>query len=117
MTLPAAQPLVFEPLFMERVWGGRRLQSLLGKKLPPDKPIGESWEISDRPEGQSVVREGALQGKSLHELWTEHRREVFGNNAPESPRFPVLAKLLDAREKLSLQVHPPPDVAASLGGE
>jgi mannose-6-phosphate isomerase len=117
MTPPAAQPLVFEPLFKERVWGGRRLETLLGKKLPPDAPIGESWEISDRPEAQSVVREGPLQGQTLHGLWTTHRREIFGDNAPESPRFPILAKLLDAREKLSLQVHPPAAVAASFGGE
>ncbi len=102
---------------MERVWGGRRLETLYGKKLPPGKSIGESWEIVDRPEAQSVVREGAWQGRTLHELWTEARREIFGAAVADSPRFPILAKLLDAREKLSLQVHPPPGIAASLGGE
>lgn len=117
MTLPPAQPLVFEPLFMERVWGGRRLESLYGKELPAGKRIGESWEIVDREEAQSVVRDGPGRGQTLHELWTEEREKIFGATVPESPRFPILVKLLDAREKLSLQVHPPQEVASSLGGE
>jgi len=117
-------PLTFHPIFMERIWGGRALESHFGKKLPAGKRIGESWEISDRPEAQSVVRDGPLKGKTLHELWTQHRTEVFG----ESPkmehepgalpdRFPLLIKLLDAQETLSLQVHPPADAAERLGGE
>lgn len=117
MNLSPTSPLVFEPLFMERVWGGRRLESVFGKKLPPQKQIGESWEIVDRPEAQSVVRQGPWRGKTLHELWIDHRPEIFGANLPDSSRFPILAKLLDARETLSLQVHPPAPVAASLGGE
>ncbi len=117
MKRPAIPPLLFEPLFMERIWGGRLLESLYGKKLPPGKIIGESWEIADRPEAQSVVRQGPWRGKTLHELWLHHRAEVFGAGMPDSARFPILAKLLDAREKLSLQVHPSAAVAASLGGE
>jgi mannose-6-phosphate isomerase len=109
-------PLTFEPIFMERIWGGRRLESDFGKNLPPRKPIGESWEIVDRPEAQSIVRSGVLRGKSLHELWTHHRSEIFGD-VPRLPRFPLLVKLLDARDKLSLQVHPPEEVAGRLGGE
>ena len=109
-------PLAFEPIFMERIWGGRRLESQFGKRLPPGKRIGESWEISDRPEAQSLVRYGPLLGKSLHQLWIDHRDEVFGR-VRHSPRFPLLIKLLDAREKLSLQVHPPESVARNLGGE
>ena len=117
MKRPAISPLLFEPLFMERIWGGRLLEGLYGKKLPPGKTIGESWEIADRPEAQSVVRQGPWRGKTLHELWLHYRAEVFGAGMPDSPRFPILAKLLDAREKLSLQVHPPAAVAAPLGGE
>ncbi|HZE12201.1 MAG TPA: type I phosphomannose isomerase catalytic subunit [Chthoniobacterales bacterium] len=117
MTKPKlAQPLVFEPIFMERVWGGRRLESLYGKRLPSAALIGESWEIVDRPEAQSVVHEGPLRGLTLHELWSKHRAEIFGN-VPDSPRFPILCKLLDAQENLSLQVHPPRAVAKKLGGE
>jgi mannose-6-phosphate isomerase len=110
------QPLVFEPLFMERVWGGRRLESLYGKRLPSAALIGESWEIVDRAEAQSVVHEGPLRGLTLHELWCKYRAEIFGN-VPNSPRFPILCKLLDAQENLSLQVHPPRAIAKQLGGE
>lgn len=110
------QPLVFEPIFMERVWGGRRLESLYGKRLPSAALVGESWEIVDRPEAQSVVHEGPFRGRTLHQLWGEQREAVFGN-VPDAPRFPILAKLLDAQENLSLQVHPPAAVAGELGGE
>jgi mannose-6-phosphate isomerase len=109
-------PLTFEPIFMERIWGGRRLESTFGKKLPPKTRIGESWEIVDRVEAQSVVACGPLKGKTLHDLWTQYREPIFGNVA-DAPRFPLLIKLLDAREKLSLQVHPPENVARKLGGE
>jgi len=101
---------------MERIWGGRRLESKFGKKLPPGAQIGESWEIVDRLEAQSVVVRGAFKGKTLHELWIENRPPIFGE-VPDAPRFPLLIKLLDAREKLSLQVHPPENVAQKLGGE
>ena len=109
-------PLTFRPIFVERMWGGRRLESQFHKKLPPQKRIGESWEIVDRPEAQSVVASGALFGRSLHQLWTQQRKEIFGDLA-DTPRFPLLIKILDAQEKLSLQVHPPENVASKLGGE
>jgi mannose-6-phosphate isomerase len=116
------QPLVFQPIFMERVWGGRRLESIYGKRLPPAVRIGESWEVVDRPEAQSVVHDGPCRGLTLHALWRKHRKEIFGN-VPDGPsrtgssRFPILAKLLDAQENLSLQVHPPAAIAQELGGE
>lgn len=109
-------PLTFEPIFQERMWGGRRLESEFHKKLPPQKRIGESWEIVDRTEAQSVVTNGPLRGKTLHELWTRHREEIFGE-VPDTPRFPLLIKIIDAQENLSLQVHPPEDAATRLGGE
>jgi mannose-6-phosphate isomerase len=102
---------------MERIWGGRRLESEFGKKLPEGR-IGESWEIVDREEAQSVVANGPLKGKTLHELWSNHREEIFGlTGSPPSDRFPLLIKLLDAEEKLSLQVHPPAEIASRIGGE
>ena len=111
------QPIVFEPLLMERVWGGRRLETLLHKRLPVGARFGESWEIVDRTDAQSVVHEGPLHGRTLHELWTDFREPVFGKGLPDSERFPLLFKLLDAQERLSVQVHPPASVAAQLGGE
>src|SRR5215467_6554225 len=109
-------PLTFEPILQERMWGGRRLESEFHKKLPPQKRIGESWEIVDRTEAQSVVTNGPLQGITLHELWTRHRKTIFGE-VPDTPRFPLLIKIIDAQENLSLQVHPTDDAARRLGGE
>ncbi len=111
-----ADPIVFEPLFMERVWGGRHLETLLGKNLPGGR-VGESWEIVDRDEAQSVVHTGPLRGSTLGELWTGRHADVFGGRAGASSRFPLLFKLLDARERLSVQVHPPATVAPALQGE
>ncbi|MGI9243505.1 MAG: type I phosphomannose isomerase catalytic subunit [Verrucomicrobiales bacterium] len=111
-----SEPIRFRPLYMERVWGGRSLENVYGRELPEaDVPIGESWEMVDRPEAQSLVEGGEFHGKSLHELWTEHRESIFGGG--EGERFPLLVKILDAREKLSVQVHPPEAAASSLGGE
>lgn len=109
--------LQFQPLYQERVWGGRRLESLLGRKLPARSPIGESWEIADRPEAQSVVRGGSYNGMKLHELIEAHSAKLMGPEWPEKRRFPLLVKWLDCSERLSLQVHPPANVAEALGGE
>ena len=115
-SLNLQEPLRFRPIFHERIWGGRQLESLFQKKLPTGLRIGESWELVDRPEAQSQVENGPLEGMALHDLWMKYRREVFGSIA-DAERFPLLIKLLDARERLSLQVHPPPDIAAELEGE
>ncbi len=110
-------PLTFCPIFHERVWGGRRLAELYAKPLPAGKLIGESWEISDRPEAASVIANGPLAGRTLRWLMEHHRDDLLGKAAASSGRFPLLIKLLDAREKLSLQVHPPAGAANLLGGE
>jgi mannose-6-phosphate isomerase len=111
-------PLVFQPIFKERVWGGRELERLFKKQLPAAKPIGESWEISDRPGDESVVVNGNLAGKTLRWLMENHSPEILGAaRAAAGNRFPILCKILDAREKLSLQVHPPAAKAAELNGE
>lgn len=108
-------PLTFHPIFKERVWGGRNLHRLYEKTLPPDVPIGESWEITDREEGMSVVANGPLAGKDLRWLMENHREALMGGMKGE--RFPLLVKILDCQETLSVQVHPPASVAARLKGE
>ena len=116
-SLAMLYPLTFHPIFKERVWGGRNLERLYGKALPPDVPIGESWEISDRPGDASVVANGPLAGKDLRWLMLNHRQKLLGAARAEAGRFPLLIKILDAQETLSVQVHPPADKAANLGGE
>lgn len=110
-------PLTFQPIFKERVWGARNLERLYGKKLPAAVPIGESWEISDRPGDASIIANGPLAGKDLHWLVENHRADLLGDARLEAGRFPLLIKLLDAQEKLSLQVHPPAAKAAELRGD
>ena len=112
------EPITFKPLYVERVWGGRQLERVYGRTLPdPGLPYGESWEIVDREDAQSIVSDGPLAGTSLHEMWTTRREEIFGSGYDVHPRFPILVKVLDARDKLSIQVHPPAQLAAELGGE
>lgn len=109
--------LQFNPVYQERVWGGRTLADFLGRTLPGQAPVGESWEIVDRDEAQSIVTSGRWAGKSLRELLREHAPEIMGPAWPRDRRFPILVKWLDCRDRLSVQVHPPPSIAATLGGE
>src|SRR5436190_11570766 len=110
-----SEPLAFRPLLVPRVWGGERLRERFGKPVPHGAAIGESWEVVDREDAQSVLDERY----DLHELWRDHREEVFGTRGirSDAERFPLLIKLLDAREALSVQVHPPAHRCAELGGE
>jgi mannose-6-phosphate isomerase len=110
-------PLTFKPIFKERVWGGRNLERLYHKALPPEALIGESWEISDRPDDASIIANGTLAGRDLRWLMQHHADELLGGEKAGVERFPLLVKILDAREKLSLQVHPPSHKALELGGE
>jgi mannose-6-phosphate isomerase len=109
--------LRFQPLYQERVWGGRAFESVLGRPLPAGDPIGESWEIVDRPEAQSIAEVGPMKGQSLRSILAKHSAEVMGPNWPADKPFPILVKWLDCRERLSLQVHPPAAVSAELKGE
>jgi len=118
MTPDPLYPLTFRPIYKERIWGGRRLAEMYGRQLPPDVPIGESWEISDRPDDESVIANGAFAGRTIRWLMQHHGRELLGDAAAAAGgRFPLLCKILDARDRLSLQVHPPAGKAAGLGGE
>jgi len=104
----------FKPVYQPRVWGGRALADRLGRELPVDGPIGESWEIVDRPEAQSI---DVKSGKTLRELLNEHPESIMGPGYDPGRPFPILVKWLDCAQRLSLQVHPPKKIADQLGGE
>ena len=99
-------PLRFEPTYQYRLWGGRRLSNLLSIPLPGDGPIGEAWLLSDRDDHQSQVANGPLKGQTIGELIELFRDLLMGRSASRFRRFPLLLKFLDAREMLSVQVHP-----------
>jgi mannose-6-phosphate isomerase len=99
-------PLRFEPIYQYRLWGGRRLSDLLKKPLPGDGPIGEAWLLSDRDDHPSRVAEGPLKGVTIAQLLEQSPEQLLGKLAGRFQRFPLLLKFLDAREKLSVQVHP-----------
>lgn len=109
--------LRLKPLYQDRVWGGRALEKALNRTLPADRPIGESWEIVDRPEAQSVVVGGEYDGKTLREVIANNTAAIMGPSWPSDRPFPILVKWLDCKERLSLQVHPPAAVAPELKGE
>jgi len=101
-------PLLFEPIFKRKPWGGRRLEKLLQKRLPAGEAIGESWELVSLPGNESVVRSGPLAGRTLHELVRRWGTDLLGDAALVDGRFPLLVKFLDACQNLSVQVHPKP---------
>lgn len=107
------KPIIFQPIYQERVWGGRNLEHKLGRKLPAEKSIGESWEIVDRREAQSRTD----SGQTLRQLIEADPVAIMGSGWPADRPFPILVKWLDCQEKLSLQVHPPTKIADELGGE
>ena len=112
-------PLKFRPRFVEKMWGGRKIETVLGKPLPAGKQIGESWELYDFPPGavdgsadwvSSEIANGPLAGRTLHWAVGEFGRDLLGDvppcRTPGREQFPILIKFLDAREDLSVQVHP-----------
>lgn len=105
--------ILFQPIYQERVWGGTNFESKLGRSLPSGKVIGESWEIVDRLEAQSTVTDGT----TIRQLIENDPEGIMGADWPADRPFPILVKWLDCQEKLSLQVHPPADIAPSLNGE
>lgn len=116
-------PLKFVPRFVEKMWGGRKIETVLGKKLPPGQRVGESWEVYDFPPGvvdtsgdwvSSPIANGPLAGRPLHWALQAFGKELLGDVAPYGPhgQFPLLLKFLDARQDLSVQVHPDEQYAA-----
>ena len=108
------QTLQFIPVYQDRVWGGRWLAEKFGRGLPGENPIGESWEIVDRPEAQSVC---TRTGQTLRQLIRQHSADIMGPLYDPAQPFPILVKWLDCSDRLSLQVHPPARIAKELGGE
>lgn len=105
-------PLRFRPVYQNIVWGGRRMSSW--RTDLPDGPIGESWDLADHPRGMSVVADGPHAGKTLRQLTAEHGQALVGP-AFTGGDFPLLVKLIDANDRLSVQVHPDDALARSLG--
>ena len=105
------QPLRFQPLLKDYLWGGRRLSTLLGKSLPAEGTIAESWEVVDHAEDQSQVVGGRWAGMTLHQLIIEHGESLLGVDYPQQS-FPLLFKYLDCHQDLSVQVHPNDQQAA-----
>ncbi|MDD5676625.1 MAG: class I mannose-6-phosphate isomerase [Kiritimatiellae bacterium] len=112
-TQPPLYPLMFKPVYKNYIWGGDRIARRYGRSLPPGI-YAESWEITDRAEGINVVINGSLAGKDIHELTQIYGTELLGR--PQE-RFPLLIKLIDSKERLSVQVHPDENAAKSANGE
>jgi mannose-6-phosphate isomerase len=107
-------PLLFKPILKERIWGGRKLQEKFGRKLPEGR-IGESWDIACHPNGTSIIDHGVFKGRALSEIIEELGKDILGKIAKEDGviKFPLLIKILDASDVLSVQVHPDDEYAAA----
>lgn len=103
-------PLFFEPVYKNIIWGGRRLEEIFHRELPPGN-AAESWEVCCHRDGMSIVSRGPLKGKSLEYLMEEYSDKLTGTKFSSLDRFPLLIKFIDAQDKLSLQVHPEDDYA------
>ncbi|MBS0625229.1 MAG: class I mannose-6-phosphate isomerase [Verrucomicrobia bacterium] len=108
-------PIRFEPIYRDYIWGGTRISEKYGRKTQLNR-VAESWEVSDRKDGMSVVANGSHKGKTLHELHKTMGENLLGKDR-SFPTFPLLVKVIDAREHLSVQVHPNNETAVILEGE
>ena len=109
-----AYPLKFRPIYKQRIWGGQKLREVFDKDLPPFEKIGESWELADLPNDKSVIANGELAGETLSSTIEKYPKEITGDENFSVP-FPLLIKLLDAQDVLSVQVHPDPQTCRRLG--
>ncbi len=108
-------PLLFKPVYKDYIWGGKQMRKLPGRSAGP-AVRAESWEVSTRPEGMSIVANGALKGCPLQSL-TKTQNIVPFKNKTDAPDFPLLVKIIDAASKLSIQVHPDDKTARTLGAD
>lgn len=111
-------PLKFNYIYKEKIWGGNKLEKIYNRKLP-NKSIGESWEVAAHPHGTSIIKNGRYKGINIQDLIDKYPDEMLGNRieAEYRERFPLLIKILDANEKLSVQVHPNDDYASRIENE
>jgi len=107
-------PLKTVPIFKQRLWGGQKLKEAFGKNLPPNAKIGESWELADLPQDKSLIANGEFAGQTLAALVESHPEAIAGRKDFAKP-FPLLIKLLDAQDVLSVQVHPDPQTCRRMG--
>ena len=108
-------PLKFIPVYKDYPWGGSRITQTYSRTIPK-KVCAESWEISDREDGMSVVAKGLLAGQTLRSILQTDSSQILGTRT-QGTRFPLLIKLIDAQQKLSVQVHPNDHTATAHGGE
>ena len=110
-------PIRFERIFLEKVWGGRNLATTPGLELPAEMLVGETWEVVDREDENSVVVTGATSGRALRQLMEQAERAILGDSSANAKgRFPLLVKYIDASKALSIQVHPDDESAKRVGG-
>jgi len=107
-------PLKFEPIYKQRIWGGQSLRNVFGRDIPPDEKIGESWELADLPDDKSVIANGELAGRTLASAIQQYPAEITADQN-FSRQFPLLIKILDARDILSVQVHPDRQTCRRMG--
>ena len=107
-------PLKFKPIYKRRIWGGQKLKEVFGKDLPAGDKIGESWELADLPDDKSVIVNGEFAGQRLREVIEKYPKEITGDKNFVLP-FPLLIKLLDAQDILSVQVHPDRQTCERMG--
>ncbi len=107
-------PLILKPIYIEKIWGSRKLAETCGRQLPSDS-TGESWEVSEHKKADTRVETGPLAGMSLSWLRKKFGKKLLGRASPsQSGRFPLIFKLLTPGDKLSVQVHPGPETAAKI---
>ena len=107
-------PLKFKPIFKERIWGGQKLRDIFSKELPADTKIGESWELADLPDDKSPIANGPLAGKTIDKVIEQFTAQITGRADFPKP-FPLLIKILDAEDVLSVQVHPDKETCQRMG--
>lgn len=109
------EPLKFVPIFKEKIWGGSEIRKKFNKPAPISSKIGESWELTDIPNGRSVIAEGRFSGQTLQKILTQYPEEITGNPNYSCKSFPLMIKFIDANGDLSVQVHPDKETCQRTG--